>query len=206
MGKIILASGSPRRKKLLEQLNFQFEIIVSNIDESVKSTNTPEEIVQNLATRKAEDVSARLSDALVIGADTIVSLDGTILEKPNDETEAVEMLQMLSGRKHQVFTGVALQKKDAAQNIAAQHTFYERTDVTFGTIDEKDIRSYVKSGSPMDKAGGYGIQDDFGAIFVKCLNGDYYNVVGFPLYSFYQTMKSFAPEYLEQSNRSEHNE
>lgn len=199
MKKIILASGSPRRKKLLEQLNLQFDVIVSDVEETVEPQNPPQEIVQDLASRKAEEVSSRISDALVIGADTIVTLDDAILEKPENKSEAIKMLQQLSGRNHIVFTGVALYKVDVSQNIVAQHTFFEQTGVTFGMIDEKDIKAYVKTGSPMDKAGGYGIQDDFGAIFVKGINGDYYNVVGFPLYTFYQTMKSFAPEYLEQS-------
>ncbi len=199
MKKIILASGSPRRKKLLEQLNFQFDIIVSNVEETAEQQNSPQEIVQDLASRKAEEVSSRSSDALVIGADTIVVLDDEILEKPENESEAIKMLRKLSGRTHHVLTGVALLKVDTPQNIVEQHAFCEQTTVTFGEIDESDIKTYVKTGSPMDKAGGYGIQDDFGAIFVKGINGDYYNVVGFPLYSFYRTMKLFAPEYLEQS-------
>lgn len=200
MKKIILASGSPRRRKLLEQINIEFDVIVSGVEETVESKSSPQEIVRDLASLKAEEVSSRVSDALVIGADTIVALDNVILEKPENESEAIKMLRKLSGRNHRVLTGVALYKVDESQNIVARHTFWEQTIVTFGAIEERDLRAYVKTGSPMDKAGGYGIQDDFGAIFVKGINGDYYNVVGLPLYSFYQTMKSFAPEYLEQSN------
>lgn len=200
MGKIILASGSPRRKKLLDLLNLHFEVIVSDIQETIDHRLAPSEIVQSLAGQKARDVSSKVTDALVIGADTIVSLNDAILEKPANEAQALEMLRSLSGRSHQVFTGVAIYKIDKMENITDKCTFFEQTDVTFGPLDEADIKAYIASGSPMDKAGGYGIQDDFGAIFVKAINGDYYNVVGFPLYSFYQKMKSFAPTYLGHSN------
>lgn len=196
MGKIILASGSPRRKKLLQQINLPFEVLVSSVDESFDPEQPASEIVQQLALRKARDISQNHNNALVIGADTIVVFEDEILEKPANRREAKTMLQQLSGQTHQVQTGVALCKVESSQNITDTLTFVEETSVTFGELDDKDIETYVAGGSPLDKAGGYGIQDDFGAIFVKRIEGDYYNVVGFPLHRFYNAMKSFAPEFL----------
>lgn len=152
--------------------------------------------MQHLALRKAKDVAGNHKDALVIGADTIVVFNDEILEKPDTHHEAKKMLENLSGQTHQVLTGVALCKVNASNNIADSASFVETTDVTFGDLSNRNINTYVASGSPMDKAGGYGIQDDFGAIFVKKIEGDYYNVVGFPLHSFYTTIETFAPEFL----------
>lgn len=194
--KIILASGSPRRKKLLQQINLSFDVRPSSVDEFFDPELSPEEVVQQLALRKAADVAKNQKDALVIGADTIVVFKDKILEKPRTHQEAKKMLQQLSGQTHQVLTGVALCKVNASNNIADTVSFVETTDVTFGELNSDDIENYVASGSPMDKAGGYGIQDDFGAIFVKKIEGDYYNVVGFPLHSFYTTVQAFAPEFL----------
>lgn len=198
MQQIILASGSPRRKKLLQQINLPFEVKVSSVDETFDAELSASEIAQKLALRKARDIARQCTEALVIGADTIVVFEDEILEKPADEHEAREMLQRLSGRIHHVLTGVALCNVDSSQNITNTTTFVERTKVVFGNLSSEDIETYVASGSPLDKAGGYGIQDDFGAIFVKRIEGDYYNVVGFPLHSFYNRMKSFAPEYYPQ--------
>jgi len=157
---------------------------------------SPAKIVQQLAMRKAKDIALQSRDALVIGADTIVVFRNQILEKPVDSSDAEQMLQQLSGQTHQVFTGVALCKVNTSHNITESTTFVESTDVIFGDLNPRDIEAYVAGGSPMDKAGGYGIQDDFGAIFVRRIEGDYYNVVGFPLHSFYNMMKSFAPEII----------
>ncbi len=195
MKKIILASGSPRRKKLLQQINLPFDVEPSAVNEFFDSDLSPEEIVQQLALRKASDVASQHDDALIIGADTIVVFGNKILEKPETHQEAKKMLQHLSGQTHQVLTGVALCKVKVSNNIETA-TFVETTDVTFGDLNTHDIDAYVASGSPMDKAGGYGIQDDFGAIFVKKIEGDYYNVVGFPLHRFYTTIETFAPEFL----------
>jgi septum formation protein len=200
LGKIILASASPRRKKLLQQINLSFEVQVSSIKEAFNSSLSAEEIVQQLALRKSRDVAQKNSDALVIGADTLVVFEDEILEKPADRDEAREMLTRLSGNTHQVYTGVALCKVDISNNITNHLTFVEKTNVTFGNLKSKDINAYVAGGSPMDKAGAYGIQDDFGAIFVKRIEGDFYNVVGFPLHAFYNTMNDFAPEYLSHVN------
>lgn len=203
MKKIILASASPRRKKLLEQLDLSFEVMVSNAEEHAPPHTSPQEVVCMLAERKAKNVAAGAADALVIGADTIVVHNEEILGKPGDEAEAAAMLHRLSGEQHRVYTGVVLLETDRQQNITRRRTFHERTEVMFGTLDEDDIRAYVATGSPMDKAGGYGIQDDFGAIFVEGIEGDYYNVVGFPLYRFYRTIKTFAPECLRTQKKNQ---
>lgn len=203
MKKIILASGSPRRKKLFQQINLPFDVQPSSVDESFDPSLPPNEIVQQLAIRKVEDVAISNKNALVIGADTIVLFNNQILEKPASQVEAKQMLQNLSGQTHQVLTGVALCKVDSSNNITDTTTFVEITDVVFGDLNPNDIENYVAGGSPMDKAGGYGIQDDFGAIFVKRIEGDYYNVVGFPLYRFYNEMETFAPEFLPQLKPNE---
>lgn len=200
MKTIILASGSPRRKKLLQQLNIPFEVHPSPVDENYDSSLAPDKIVQELASRKARDVASHHPDALVIGADTIVVFRDKVLEKPATKNEALRMLKELSGNTHQVYTGVTICKTDAENNITDTTSFYEITDVVFGELDPNDIERYVAGGSPMDKAGSYGIQDDFGAIFVKRIGGDYYNVVGFPLHTFYNVMNRFAPEYLSLIN------
>lgn len=203
MRKIILASKSPRRKKLLQQINLSFDIKPSSADESFDSRLPPEDIVCQLANRKSTDVASQFGNALIIGADTIVAFRNTILEKPANFDEARRMLQTLSEQTHQVYTGVSLCKTNASKEITNTTTFAEKTDVLFGKLKSHHIENYVSSGSSLDKAGGYGIQDDFGAIFVKKIVGDYYNVVGFPLHSFYNKMCSFAPEYLPQINSSD---
>lgn len=203
MKQIILASGSPRRKKLLQQLNLSFQVKVSSVGEHFDPEWSPETIVQNLAKRKAKDVAQHFENALIIGADTIVVFNDKILEKPTSHQEAKQMLQDLSAKTHQVLTGVALYKVDSTNNITDSITFVETTNVIFGDLNPDDIEAYVAGGSPMDKAGGYGIQDDFGAIFVKGIEGDYYNVVGFPLHSFYTTLEHFAPDFLSHVKPNE---
>lgn len=203
MTNIILASASPRRKKLLRQINLPFTVSPSSVDESYAPDLSPRQIVTKLALRKAKDVAPQYKETLVIGADTIVTFSDRVLEKPKDHQEAQQMLQMLSDNVHRVLTGVALCKVDSSNNISNTMTFTEETDVFFGTLNSDDIKKYVESGSPMDKAGGYGIQDDFGAIFVKRIEGDYYNVVGFPLHSFYNALHSFAPEILHKIGSAE---
>lgn len=198
MEQIILASGSPRRKKLLQQINLPFEVQPSSVAETYNPALSPAEIVQELAMRKAKDIALQSHNALVIGADTIVVFEDQILEKPASAKEAEQMLQKLSGHTHQVLTGVALCKVDGSYNITDRTTFVESTNVIFGELNPRDIETYVAGGSPMDKAGSYGIQDDFGAVFVRRIEGDYYNVVGFPLHRFYNVMESFLPEILRQ--------
>lgn len=197
MRKIILASGSPRRKNLLQQINLPFEVKVSSVDETFDPNLPASEVAQELALRKARDIAQQCTNALIIGADTIVVFEDKILGKPADNHEAQKMLQRLSGNEHHVLTGVALCKV-SSQNITDTTTFVEQTKVVFGDLNSDEIETYIANGSPLDKAGSYGIQEDFGAVFVKRIEGDYYNVVGFPLHSFYNTMKSFAPEYFPQ--------
>ena len=197
---IILASRSPRRKKLLEQINLSFEVSISDADESFNANEQPADIVQLLASRKAEDVAGSHEDALIIGADTIVVFKNDILEKPTTPSHAREMLNSLSGKTHEVYTGVTLIKTDYRGNINESFSFFEQTSVTFGDLSDEEIDQYVRTGSPMDKAGAYGIQDDWGALFVERIEGDYNNVVGFPLFRFYQHLKNFAPECLPVVN------
>lgn len=186
--KYILASGSPRRKELLGKLNIDFEILVSDVDETVNDSN-PETIVETLANRKAKAVFDLIEEdnILVIGADTLVFYDGEPLGKPSDIQEATDMLSMLSGRTHQVLTGVSVIYRIAGKEETV--TFHDTTDVTFYDIDRFDIAEYIKTGSPLDKAGAYGIQDDF-AKHIKKINGDYNNVVGLPVSKLYQILKN----------------
>ncbi|MCA1803354.1 MAG: Maf family protein [Rhodothermaceae bacterium] len=215
MTRIILASQSPRRRQLLLQINLRFEVIPAHTDEDHNGITDPETLVCELAHEKATEVVQRVIDekgriesavrhtsTLVIGADTIVVLDGKILGKPVDETDARRLLKQLSGRTHSVYTGVSLvifeqeSRNSTGPGISPytlkSRTFFERTDVTFSELSDAEIAGYVAGGSPMDKAGAYGIQDDLGALFVERIEGDYYNVVGFPLNRFYREMKTFV--------------
>lgn len=195
MLKIVLASQSPRRKKLLTQLGLIFEIFPSSIEEVITS-NSPVEIVKELSLQKATDISNRVANSLIIGADTIVVKDGEILGKPVDEADAVTMLSNLSGEAHSVFTGVSFVVTNDQKKTIGSYSFFEETKVWFSALNDSEIRSYVATGSPMDKAGSYGIQDDWGSVFVERIEGDYYNVVGFPLNRFYRELKKFQPELL----------
>ncbi|USY54620.1 Maf-like protein [Bacillus sp. 1780r2a1] len=172
--ELILASGSPRRKELLQQLHIPFSVHVSNVDEKVNPNYSPSEVVMDLALQKASDVAMLYPNHIVLGSDTVVVYKDIILGKPASEAEAVQTLEMLSGKKHQVLTGVALVEGEQVQ------TFYEKTDVEFWLLTVDEITQYVRTGEPMDKAGSYGIQG-LGAAFVKSIQGDYFSVVGLPL-------------------------
>jgi len=186
--KLILASASPRRHKLLKQLGFDFEVLVSNIDETNHSDLSPESHVKVLAFEKARHVADAVKvPAIILGSDTIVVLDGEVLNKPVDAQDAERILKKLSGRTHKVFTGIAL--IDLPSNN--YKTEFQETEVTFRSLTEEEIKAYISTGSPMDKAGAYGIQDDFGAVFVSKVNGCYYNIVGLPLEMLYSSLKSF---------------
>jgi len=187
---LILASSSPRRKALLRQIGLDFSIHPSHVDETLDPSIPPHEHVTILAERKAGDIAKFYDDALVVGADTIVVLDGAIITKPVSKDDAVDKLTTLSGRKHEVYTGFTIQ----AANTPYAITQYERTEVWFRNLDRQEIVEYVASGSPMDKAGAYGIQDDFGAVFIERINGDYYNVVGLPLCRFYLALKHITDQ------------
>ncbi len=188
----ILASGSPRRKQLLEQLGLDFTIQVSDADESFDPAWSPPDIAMRIATRKVEAISKLNPDALTLAADTIVVFGNEILNKPETPAEAVSMLSRLSGNKHQVYTGLALAHPKSGRQISA----YEETDVYFSDMSSSEIEQYVASGSPMDKAGAYGIQDDRGALFVSRIEGDYYNVVGLPLHRLYKAIKESFSDLL----------
>ena len=190
----ILASGSPRRKNLLPHLGVPFTVKPSTVDETIPYNQSPPKIAETLALRKARDVAARHASAIVLGADTIVVHQGDILGKPDNPAHARAILTKLSGTIHQVLTGIALIKTDENGKVLDEKTFTESTTVTFGKPKNSDIDNYVAGGSPMDKAGAYGIQDAWGAIFVKRIEGDYYNIVGLPLHSLYHQLKTFAPD------------
>lgn len=187
---IILASGSPRRARLMSVLGFPFTVRESGIEEIIDEKLAPEEIARGLAFRKASTVASQLSSGIVVGADTIVVLEGKILGKPATEEEAVGMLLALSGKTHTVFTGFALVDAESKKSYIS----LERTEVTFRALRRDEIERYVAAGSPMDKAGAYGIQDDYGAVFVEKINGCFYNVVGFPISKFHTALTNFIEE------------
>lgn len=187
--KVILASASPRRRELLEQIGIPFTIRVSQVEERITETE-PGKVVEQLSRQKAEAVfetAAQEAPFLVIGADTVVAADGRILGKPADEREAAEMLRLLAGRTHAVYTGVTLLFRDADRKEEAK-TFHERTEVSFYEMSEEEILSYVATRDCMDKAGAYGIQG-FCARYIKGIRGDYNNVVGLPVGRLYQEAK-----------------
>jgi len=188
--KLILASGSPRRSKLLTQIGLTFTVDTSSVEETFDQRAEPAKIVEQLSRLKVEDVAKRHPDGIIIGADTIVVLDGMILGKPVDAIDATRMLGLLSGRTHEVYTGFCIVENPGHRSIAD----HEVTRVTFRELSRGEIEAYVKTGSPMDKAGAYGIQDDFGAIFVEKINGCFYNVVGFPLTRFYLRYRELSSE------------
>lgn len=183
---LILASQSPRRRMLLERLGLSFTVEPSGADETVDEALSPEDITKELATRKGRSVARRHPEALVLSADTIVVHNEVVLNKPKDAEEATAMLSDLSGQTHTVITGVALHHQPSAC-IAVEA---ERTRVHFAQLSPDEINSYVASGGPLDKAGAYGIQDAYGARFVRGINGDYYNVVGLPLHRFYRMLRT----------------
>lgn len=176
--KIILASASPRRQELLQRLVKNFDVIVSDFDESkVKLEGTIEEYVKNIALGKALDIKSRLiSDAIIIAADTIVTLDGKILGKPKDKNDAFKMLKSLQGKEHVVYTGIVV--INSVNNIVKKD--FVTTEVIFSKLNDEEISKYIETGEPLDKAGAYGIQG-IGGTFIEKINGCYYNVVGLPL-------------------------
>ena len=171
---LILASSSPRRKELLEMLKIPFQVKVSYAEETYQNGMEPQEIVMELARIKSTAIAETNRDSVVIGADTIVVMDGDILGKPKNTEEAISMLTRLSGSVHQVYTGVAILK--GQDSIL----FYEKTDVEFWTLDKEEIEQYVLTGESFDKAGSYGIQG-YGSLLVKRIQGDYFTVVGLPI-------------------------
>lgn len=192
IGKIILASGSPRRRELLAGLGWNFEVIPPQVDEKKIDGEPPAELVKRLAEEKASSVASRFLGNWVLGADTVVALEGRILGKPNSEGEAAEMIAELSGRTHSVFTGVALIAPDGRKLINA-----EETRVTFRPLEKEDILAYIALGESMDKAGAYAIQER-GTLLAERIDGCYSNVVGLPLFRVSQMFAEMGIALSEQ--------
>ncbi|MBR5155330.1 MAG: septum formation inhibitor Maf [Clostridia bacterium] len=179
MTRIILASNSPRRKQLLENLGLKFEILPDSTPEPMNDSIRPDEMVMNLAKFKGENILKQLNpkeEAIIIAADTVVAVNDRILGKPKTKEEAFEMLTLLSGKSHSVYTGVYIIENSSKKSA----NFYEKTEVYFKSLDINEIKDYINIGEPMDKAGSYGIQN-FGSLFVEKIHGDYFNVVGLPV-------------------------
>ena len=195
--KIVLGSASPRRRELLQQIGMEFSIITSDCEENITKT-TPEEVVQELSLMKAKDVFAKIkrgdgvpdaSEVLVIGADTIVALEGEILGKPHSKENAISMLNHLQGKTHQVYTSVSFVWEENDETLT--HAFFECTEVEVLPMTKEEIAYYVNLDTCMDKAGAYGIQNEF-ACYVKGVKGDYNNVVGLPIGRVYQELKQLS--------------
>ena len=186
---IILASQSPRRQELLKLLSMPFTVRVADIDETMDPQGSPREEVAKVSLRKARAIS-READDVVIAADTIVVCQDRVLGKPRDPEDAKAMLRLLSGRDHQVMTGMTVLRGETVL------TCTEVTDIHFRELSEKEIEAYVASGEPMDKAGSYGIQGG-AALFCDRMVGDYYNVMGLPVCRLGQVLKELAPEIFE---------
>lgn len=186
---IILASASPRRRELLAGLGLEFDILPAQGPEHAPPHSSAADTVKALSAAKAAEIAARHPDALVIGADTVVEVDGCLLGKPADEAEAAAMLRRLSGRDHRVHTGVTLARGDRLLSRA------EQTTVRFRPLSEGEIAAYVASKEPMDKAGAYAIQG-LASLFIRGIEGDYFNVVGLPLCLLGQMLEEFGVSIL----------
>jgi len=188
---LILASQSPRRRELLGLFRIPFTVRVADIDETMDPEKSPFDEVARISRLKAEAIP-REQDDILIAADTIVVCDGNVLGKPRDEADAYRMLSMLSGRDHQVMTGLTVLRGQCAV------TCTEVTDIHFRTLSESEIHAYIRTGEPMDKAGAYGIQGG-AALFARRLEGDYFNVVGLPVCRLWQILRELAPEIMEET-------
>jgi len=186
---IILASASPRRKTILSQFGIRFTIMKSNTVEDFSLNLPPEAFCEHWAREKAKDIAKNHPNSLIIGADTIVVLDKRILGKPQNREQSISMLKSLSGRTHEVLTGVSFIHLDSNFDI----TFNESTLVSFDTLSNQDIINYIDTYEPFDKAGSYGIQDRF-SIHINKITGCYYNVMGFPISTFHKKLKSAIKE------------
>lgn len=194
---IVLGSASPRRRELLQQIGMEFTIVTSDCEEKITKI-VPSEVVQELALMKAKDVFSKInredvgldkSEVLVIGADTIVSMEGEILGKPHSKKNAISMLNHLQGKTHQVYTSVSFVWEENGEVLT--HTFFECTDVEVLPMTKEEVAYYVSLNTCMDKAGAYGIQNEF-ACYVKGIKGDYNNVVGLPIGRVYQELKQLS--------------
>ncbi len=188
--KLVLASKSPRRAALLKQIGLRFTTKGSSVRERRNGVMSPEQIVLNLSRKKAFEVAKKVRSGIIIGVDTVVVLNGKIYGKPQKASEAKAMLKDLSGNEHEVYTGFTLIDRPSNKSVSD----FEVTRVKFRELSEEEIEEYVRSGSPLDKAGAYGIQDDYGAVFVERISGSFYNVVGLPVEKFYQRLKEFQKQ------------
>lgn len=182
--RIVLASQSPRRIELLKRVIPEFEVEVSNIEEDNNGILVPWKLVEDLSRQKAEKVAQQIADGIIIGADSVVVLDDKMLGKPKNRHDSFNMLKLLSGRVHQVYTGFTIIK--TPQHIVISD--HEVTQVKFRKLETREIKKYIESDQPLDKAGSYGIQDD-GAVFVESINGCYYNVMGLPITKIFLVLK-----------------
>ena len=188
--KIVLASGSPRRKELLEMMSLEFEICPAKGEEKLEKNLSPKETVRSLAKAKAKEVAAEYpAGTAIIAADTIVWAEGEILGKPKDRADAVRMLEMLSGKSHSVFTGICVICDDVTV------LGVEETEVRFRRLSRSEIEAYVETGEPMDKAGAYGIQGK-ASVFIEGIKGDYFNVMGLPLCRLGEILKTIGVRLL----------
>ncbi|GMQ64986.1 Maf family protein [Vallitalea maricola] len=193
MKNIILASKSPRRKELLERLNLDFDVKVSQVDEESFEQDLPWKFVEKLAYEKANSVSKLAdNDSLVIGCDTVVVYEDKILGKPGDIGQARDYLEKLSGKKHLVYTGIAILDKNSNEKYIS----HEMTEVYMKELNEEEITCYIRTGEPLDKAGAYGIQG-VGSILIEKINGDYYNVMGLPLNKLYKGLSKLGVNYFQ---------
>lgn len=191
--ELILASGSPRRQELLKMLGIPFTVVVSETEEETGCSD-PARVTEELSRRKAEAAAEQIEEGVVIGADTVVACQGTILGKPRDAAMATDMLSSLRGREHMVYTGVTVLVKKGPDRKTI--TFSEGTGVRIAPMTDREIADYIATGEPYDKAGGYGIQGTFGK-FVEGIHGDYYNVVGLPLHRLYEALKTVRKDLQE---------
>lgn len=187
MAKLVLASSSPRRQELLKMLGLNFTVIPSSIEEEHFAALPPEEMVKELSKAKAEEVGVQVENALVIGSDTIVTLEGKILGKPANPGEAMRMLKNLRNKEHTVITGLAIYDTNSGRTLVD----FDQTQVFMGSISDSDIENYVKTGEPLDKAGAYGIQG-IGGAFIESIRGSYYTVVGLPIHKLRNMLKEFG--------------
>lgn len=185
MHKIILASGSPRRRQLMEQAGFSFEVMAADVDETNPPGMPPAEVPAFLAKKKAAVIAEKYPDILVVAADTIVILENDILGKPADAAEAIQMLHRINGKKHDVITGVCIRMGD--QSVV----FSTLTEVHFRPLSDDQILHYVQEYKPMDKAGSYAIQEWIGLVGIEKINGDFYNVMGLPVSEVYRHINNF---------------
>ncbi len=185
MKEIILASASPRRREIMNMLNIPYKVIVSNVAEKLNEQLSLEERIEDLALQKASAVFRQHQDALVIGADTIVELDGEVIGKPHSMTEARAMLKKLSGRTHRVVTAVAVMTAEETWTVA--DTAY----VTFDRLEDEEIEKYIQTKEPYDKAGGYAVQG-WASVFITHIEGSYYTIMGFPLHLVYRKLRSLG--------------